>query len=161
MELRITLNGEPRTVSIRPEESLLSALRNGLGHTGAKPGCEIGECGACTVILGGLAVKSCTVLAAQCEGMEVLTVEGLEKDGKLHPLQHSFIDHNAIQCGYCTSGFLMAAYALLMRNPHPDRDEIKLAISGNLCRCTGYAQIIDAVESYANAAERAESEVRE
>lgn len=150
MELHLLLNGSLVTVQIRPEETLLSALRLGLGHTGAKLGCGIGECGACTVVLNGLAVKSCTILAAQCEGMEVLTVEGLANGDHLHPLQQSFIDHNAIQCGYCTPGFLMTAIALLQRNPHPTRDEIKQAISGNLCRCTGYVQIIDAIESYAS-----------
>ncbi|MEL7608043.1 MAG: (2Fe-2S)-binding protein [Bacillota bacterium] len=149
MELNITLNGRPVTAKIRPEETLLSVLRESLGQTGAKMGCGVGECGACTVVLNGLAVKSCTVLAAQCEGMEVLTVEGLAQGGELHPLQQAFIDHNAVQCGYCTPGFLMTATALLKRNPHPTRDEIQQAISGNLCRCTGYVQIIDAIEACA------------
>ena len=147
MKLNITLNGNLVTAEIRPEETLLSVLRERLGQTGAKMGCGVGECGACTVVLNGLAVKSCTVLAAQCEGMEVITVEGLAKGGELHPLQQAFIDHNAVQCGYCTPGFLMTALSLLKRNPHPTRDEIQQAISGNLCRCTGYVQIIDAIEA--------------
>lgn len=154
MELNITLNGKPVTAKIRPEETLLSVLRQGLGHTGAKVGCEVGECGACTVVLNGQAVKSCTVLAAQCEGMEVLTVEGLAKGGELHPLQQAFIDHNAVQCGYCTPGFLMTALALLENNPRPTRNEIQQAISGNLCRCTGYVQIIDAIEACAKELEK-------
>lgn len=150
MKLNITLNGNLVTAEIRPEETLLSVLRDKLGQTGAKMGCGVGECGACTVVLNDLAVKSCTVLAAQCEGMEVITVEGLAKDGELHPLQQAFIDHNAVQCGYCTPGFLMTALSLLKRNPHPTRDEIQQAISGNLCRCTGYVQIIDAIEACAD-----------
>jgi len=108
----------------------------------------VGECGACTVILNGKAVKSCVVNAAQCEGMEVRTVEGLANGEELHPLQQAFIDHNAVQCGYCTSGFLMTAVAFLEQNPNPSRDEIKKAISGNLCRCTGYIQIEEAIEGY-------------
>jgi len=151
MKLHITLNEKPVTLRINPEETLLSALRSDLKHTCVKVGCGVGECGACTVILNGLAVKSCTVLAAQCEGMEILTVAGLSKGDKLHPLQQAFIDHNAVQCGYCTPGFIMTALAFLEKNPHPSREEIKQAISGNLCRCTGYVQIIDAIEAYAAA----------
>lgn len=149
MQLHITLNGKPVTTQIRPEETLLHALRGGLEHTGAKQGCGVGECGTCTVILDGRAVKSCTVLAAQCEGLEVITIEGLEQDGVLHPLQQAFIDYNAVQCGFCTAGFIMTALAFLEENPHPTRQEIQEAISGNLCRCTGYVQIINAIEAYA------------
>ena len=147
MDLSFVLNSKPVKLQIRPEETLLQALRLGLGHTCVKASCEVGECGACTVLLGGVAVKSCTILAAQCEGMEVLTIEGLSDGEKLHPLQQAFIDHNALQCGYCTPGFILTALALLQRNPSPTREEIKEAISGNLCRCTGYAQIIEAIEA--------------
>ncbi|MDR1193024.1 MAG: (2Fe-2S)-binding protein [Peptococcaceae bacterium] len=149
MILRLLLNGKPVTTTIRPEQTLLSVLRENLGYTGAKEGCGVGECGACTVILGQRAVKSCTVLAAQCEGASVRTVEGLAQDDRLHPLQQAFIDHNAVQCGFCTGGFLLTAVALLERDPHPSRREIQEAISGNLCRCTGYVQIIDAIAACA------------
>ena len=118
-------------------------------HCYQKEGCGIGECGACTIVLDGKAVNSCLVLAASVEGKNVLTTEGLSKEGKLHPLQQAFIDHFALQCGFCTPGFLMTAKALLDANPHPTREEIKRAISGNLCRCTGYHQIVDAIESVA------------
>ncbi|MDR0840874.1 MAG: (2Fe-2S)-binding protein [Christensenellaceae bacterium] len=151
MLLHIILNGKPITAEIEPEQTLLSVLRNDLKHTGAKQGCGVGECGACTVVLDGRAIKSCTVLAAQCEGSEVLTIEGLAKNNELHPLQRAFIDHGAIQCGYCTAGFIMTALALLQRKPNATRGEIQAAISGNLCRCTGYVQIIDAIEAYAAA----------
>lgn len=150
MELHLTVNKKPVTLDVEPAETLMHLLRQRLGLTGVKSGCEVGECGACTVILGGLAVKSCTVLAAQCEGMDVTTVEGLADGQELHPLQQAFIDNNAIQCGYCTPGFLLTALAFLQQNPHPSREEIKQAISGNLCRCTGYVQIIDAIEAYAS-----------
>ena len=135
--------------TIRPEESLVSALRLGLGHTGTKIGCEVGECGACTVLVDGKSVKGCMILAAQCEGKEVLTVEGLADGKQLHPLQQAFIDKNAVQCGFCTPGILMTAKAFLDSNPSPTREEIKESISGNLCRCTGYVQIIDAIEACA------------
>jgi len=144
-----TVNGEPVSVQIYPHETLLRVLRDKLCLTSVKEGCGIGECGACTVILDGNAVNSCLVLAASVEEKTVLTTEGLMKDGKLHPLQQAFIDHFALQCGFCTPGFLMTAKALLDKNPHPTREEIKIAISGNLCRCTGYHQIVDAIEDVA------------
>jgi len=122
-------------------------LREDLGHTGTKHGCELGECGACAVILDGKPVLSCLVLAVECDGREVETVEGLVSDGNLHPLQEAFADLGGAQCGYCTPGILVTAKSLLDENPHPSRDQIREALSGNLCRCTGYLQIFDAVEA--------------
>ncbi|MEA1939659.1 MAG: (2Fe-2S)-binding protein [Candidatus Caldatribacteriota bacterium] len=136
-------------LEVGPKERLIDTLRNQLKLTGTKEGCGIGECGACTVILNGEAVHSCLILTGQLEGSEVLTVEGLEIKGKPDPLQQAFIDCNAVQCGFCTPGMLMSAKALLMHNPHPTREEIKTALEGNLCRCTGYEQIIEAIESVA------------
>ncbi len=147
--IKLTVNREQVTLDVGSKERLIDTLRNQLNLTGTKEGCGIGECGACTVIVNGKAVHSCLILTAQLEGMEVLTVEGLEIDGKLDPLQQAFIDYNAVQCGFCTPGMLMSAKALLMRNPHPTREEIKTALDGNLCRCTGYEQIIEAIESIA------------
>ena len=147
--IKLTVNREQVTLDVGSKERLIDTLRNQLNLTGTKEGCGIGECGACTVIVNGKAVHSCLILTAQLEGMEVLTVEGLEINGKLDPLQQAFIDYNAVQCGFCTPGMLMSAKALLMRNPHPTREEIKTALDGNLCRCTGYEQIIEAIESIA------------
>ena len=144
------VNGKEVTLKVGPKERLLDTLREQLKLTGTKEGCSVGECGACTVILDGKAVSSCLILTGQISGSEVLTIEGLETDGKLDPLQQAFIDHQAVQCGFCTPGMLMSAKALLMHNPHPSREEIKTALEGNLCRCTGYEQIIEAVESIAN-----------
>ena len=148
-KIKLTVNRDQVTLDVGSKERLIDTLRNQLNLTGTKEGCGIGECGACTVIVNGKAVHSCLILTAQLEGMEVLTVEGLEIDGKLDPLQQAFIDYNAVQCGFCTPGMLMSAKALLMRNPHPTREEIKTALDGNLCRCTGYEQIIEAIESIA------------
>ena len=145
--IRITLNGEPTDVSFAPYKTLLEVLREELGHTGTKHGCELGECGACAVLLDGKPVLSCLVLAVDCDGSDVTTVEGLAADGQLHPLQEAFADHGGSQCGYCTPGMLVTAKALLDQNPHPSRDQIREALSGNLCRCTGYLQIFDAVEA--------------
>jgi aerobic-type carbon monoxide dehydrogenase small subunit (CoxS/CutS family) len=145
--IRITLNGEGVDVSFAPYKTLLEVLREDLGHTGTKHGCELGECGACTVILDGKPVLSCLTLAIDCDGRDVMTVEGLGSDGQLHPLQEAFADLGGSQCGYCTSGILLTAKALLDQNPHPSRDQIREALSGNLCRCTGYLQIFDAIES--------------
>jgi len=145
--IRLTLNGEEIDVSFAPYKTLLEVLREDMGHTGTKHGCELGECGACAVLLDGKAVLSCLVLGLECEGRSVLTVEGLVTDGKLHPLQDAFADLGAAQCGYCTPAILVTAKALLDRNPHPNRAEIREAISGNLCRCTGYLQIFEAVEA--------------
>ena len=148
-KIKLTVNREQVALDVGSKERLIDTLRNQLNLTGTKEGCGIGECGACTVIVNGKAVHSCLILTAQLEGMEILTVEGLEIDGKLDPLQQAFIDFNAVQCGFCTPGMLMSAKALLMCNPHPTREEIKTALDGNLCRCTGYEQIIEAIESIA------------
>lgn len=133
------------TLKIHPSESALSVVRNRLGLTGTKEGCGIGECGACTILVDGKAVNSCLMLAPQLDGRDVVTVEGLADGEDLHPLQEEFLAHGAVQCGFCTPGILLAAKALLDRNPHPDRTEIVEALSGNLCRCTGYQQIVEAV----------------
>lgn len=146
-QIRFTLNGEETDVSFAPYKTLLEVLREDLGHTGTKHGCELGECGACAVLLDGKPVLSCLMLALECEGREVLTVEGLGEDGRLHPLQDAFADLGAAQCGYCTPGILVTAKALLDGNAHPSRDQIREALSGNLCRCTGYLQIFEAVEA--------------
>jgi len=146
-QIRFTLNGEEVDVLFAPYKTLLEVLREDLLLTGTKHGCELGECGACAVLLDGKAVLSCLVLALECAGRRVLTIEGLSADGRLHPLQDAFADLGAAQCGYCTPGILVTAKALLDRNPHPDRDQIREALSGNLCRCTGYLQIFEAVEA--------------
>lgn len=145
--IRITLNGEPTDVSFASYKTLLEILREDLGHTGTKHGCELGECGACAVLLDGKPVLSCLVLALECDNKDVLTVEGLGSHGNLHPLQDAFADLGAAQCGYCTPAILVTAKALLDQNPHPNRDQIREALSGTLCRCTGYLQIFEAVES--------------
>jgi len=144
--LQFTLNSEAVDVSFAPYKTLLEVLREDLAHTGTKHGCELGECGACAVLLDGKPVLSCLVLALECSGREVLTVEGLTQDGKLHPLQDAFADLGAAQCGYCTPGILVTAKSLLDRNPNPTRAQIREALTGNLCRCTGYLQIFEAVE---------------
>jgi carbon-monoxide dehydrogenase small subunit len=144
-EITLTVNGLSYTIMVEPGETLLNALRDKLDITSPKRGCEMGECGACTVLLNGKAVNSCLVLAAECHGAEVLTVEGIKPGGGLHPLQSAFIEHGAIQCGFCTPGMLMSAYDLLGRNPNPTPQEVREAIAGNICRCTGYKPIVDAV----------------
>ena len=146
-QIRFVLNGEEVDVSFAPYKTLLEVLREDLGHTGTKHGCELGECGACAVLLDGKPVLSCLLLALECRGSEVLTVEGLSGDGRLHPLQDAFADLGAAQCGYCTPGILVTAKALLDAKQHPNRDQIREALSGNLCRCTGYLQIFEAVEA--------------
>jgi aerobic-type carbon monoxide dehydrogenase small subunit (CoxS/CutS family) len=146
-QIRIILNGEEVDVAFAPYKTLLEVLREDLGHTGTKHGCELGECGACAVLLDGKPVLSCLVLGLECGRREVVTVEGLSGDGRLHPLQDAFADLGAAQCGYCTPGILVTAKALLDANPHPSRDQIREALSGNLCRCTGYLQIFEAVEA--------------
>jgi carbon-monoxide dehydrogenase small subunit len=145
--LRFTLNGEEVEVFFAPYKTLLEVLREDLGHTGTKHGCELGECGACAVLVDGKPILSCLQLALECTGKNVLTVEGLGSDGQLDPLQDAFADLGAAQCGYCTPGILLTAKALLEQNPQPTRDEIREALSGNLCRCTGYMQIFEAVEA--------------
>jgi carbon-monoxide dehydrogenase small subunit len=146
---RLRVNGDPVEVAFAPHKTLLEVLREDLGLTGTKHGCELGECGACAVLVDGKPVLSCLLLGLECEGAEVVTVEGLARDARLHPLQEAFADLGAAQCGYCTPGFLVTAKALLDRKPGATRDEIKEALSGNLCRCTGYIQIFEAVEAAA------------
>ncbi|MEW6376935.1 MAG: (2Fe-2S)-binding protein [Thermodesulfobacteriota bacterium] len=147
LAIKFILNGREVEVEVPPNWTLLRLLREKLGLTGTKEGCGIGECGACTVLLDGMPVHSCLLLSPKVGGKEVRTVEGLGSRESLHPLQRSFIDHGAVQCGFCTPGILMSSKALLEKNPHPSRDEIKEAISGHLCRCTGYSQIIEAIEA--------------
>jgi carbon-monoxide dehydrogenase small subunit len=145
----LTVNGETYEVAIAPHHTLLEVLREDLGLTGTKHGCEQGECGLCTVLVEGRPQFSCLTLALEAEGQEIRTVEGLADGPEPHPLQRAFGEHGASQCGYCTSGMLLSAYALLEANPAPTRDEIRHALSGNLCRCTGYLAILDAVEEAA------------
>lgn len=145
--LTFRLNGQEVTVEIRADALLVDVLRDQLGLTGTKEACGDGECGACTVLLDGDPVTSCLIPALKAQGREVMTVEGLVCEGELHPLQKAFVDHGAVQCGYCTPGMLMSAKALLDRNPHPSEADIKTAISGNLCRCTGYVKIVEAIKA--------------
>ena len=147
--LALRVNGEPFDVAAPPHRTLLEVLREDLELTGTKHGCELGECGACTVLVDGEPLLSCLTLAADVEGRDVTTVEGLAPGPDLHPLQAAFAELGAAQCGYCTPGMLLSARALLEANPEPSRDEIKQALSGNLCRCTGYVKILEAVESAA------------
>ena len=142
--LSFTLNGRAVEVVAKAEQSLLEVIRDEIGLTGTKCGCNKGDCGSCTVIVDGKAVKSCLVLALDVEGKKVVTVEGLEQNGVLHPLQKAFIDYGAPQCGYCTPGILMAATALLLKNEKPDKEDVLEALSGNLCRCGGYEKYVDA-----------------
>jgi len=149
MRIDLTVNGERREADVWAGESLLFALRERLGLPGSKNACEQGECGSCSVLLDGRLVCSCLVLAAQADGHEVVTVEGLADDGGLHPVQESFVRAGAVQCGFCTPGLVVAAADLLRRTPQPSDDEIREALSGNLCRCTGYQKILDAVRQAA------------
>ena len=151
INVRFTVNDRPVEVNTEPSRTLLSVLRDDLKLKGAKEACGQGDCGACVVLMDGEAINSCLVLVAQAEGAEVLTVEGLATEGQLHPLQQHFIENWAFQCGYCTSGMLMSSYALLLKNPNPDPDEIRAAIAGNLCRCTGYHEITEAITETAAA----------
>ena len=154
MHMRLQVNGETHEVAFEPHKTLLEVLREDMGLVGTKHGCELGECGACAVLVDGKPVLSCLLFGAECEDADILTVEGLADDARLHPLQEAFADLGAAQCGYCTPGFLLTAKALLDRKPDASRDEIKEALSGNLCRCTGYIQIYEAVEAAAQKMER-------
>ena len=145
--LRLKLNGSWREVETRPDRILLDLLREDLGLTGTKKGCEEGECGACTVIMNGKTVLSCLIPALKADGAEILTVEGMAQEDRLHPLQQAFLDEGAVQCGYCTPGMLLSAKALLDEDPEPSVEKLKEAISGNLCRCTGYTKIIRAIQA--------------
>lgn len=147
MIINLNLNGQDREFQVDDKTTLLELIREKAGLTGAKKGCDLGECGACTVILNKVAVNSCCVFAAACDGAVVETIEGIGTESNMHPLQKAFIDAGAIQCGYCTPGMIMAAKALLDRVPHPTDEEIREAISGNLCRCTGYEKIEQAIRA--------------
>jgi len=150
-QITFTLNGALDVALVQSHTTLLTFLREGLGLTGTKNGCATGECGACTVLLNGEPVNACLVLAVEIDGAEIVTVEGLAHDGQLEPLQRAFIDHTGTQCGFCTPGILISARALLNRQPSPTEDDIKDALRGNLCRCTGYGRIIAAVKDAAKA----------
>ena len=145
VRVSLTVNGVPRSQEVEPRLLLVHLIRDHLGLTGTHVGCDTSNCGACTVHLNGEAVKSCTVLAAQCDGAEITTIEGLARDGELHPMQKAFWDEHGLQCGYCTPGMIMAAADLLARNPHPSEEEVRHGLEGNLCRCTGYHNIVKAV----------------
>ena len=146
-QLTITVNGRPHALEIEPNRTLLEFLRDDLGLTGTKEACDTGGCGACTVLLDGRPVYSCLLLALDCQGRQVLTIEGLADGDQLHPLQQAFVDHGAIQCGFCTPGMVLTAHALLEENPAPTEAEIREAIAGNICRCTGYAKIVEAIQA--------------
>jgi len=146
--IKLKVNGVDYEVEVEPRTLLVHLLRD-LGLTGTHIGCVTGECGACTVMLNGVSVKSCLIFAVQADGAEILTVEGLAKDGKLHPIQEAFWENHGLQCGYCTPGMLITAYQLLQRNPNPTEDEIRRGISGNICRCTGYVNIVKAIKAAA------------
>ena len=150
--LSLRINGVEHSISVAPHRTLLEVLREELGYTGTKQACGIGECGVCTVIVDGRAVLGCLTLAVAVEGRDIVTIEGLEKQGQLDSLQQSFVDHGAIQCGYCSPSMILSAKALLDENPQPSREKILSAIGGNLCRCTGYAKIIEAIEAAATSA---------
>ncbi len=150
MRLSLSVNGELREVDVRSGESLLYVLRERLELPGSKNACEQGECGSCSVYLDGTLVCACLVLAGQAEGREVVTVEGISDDERLHPVQKAFVEAGAVQCGFCTPGFVVATHDLLSRKPHPTEPEIREALAGNLCRCTGYEKILDAVHLAAN-----------
>ena len=143
----LVVNGEPRLLDVESRTLLVHALRDDLGLTGTHVGCDTSQCGACTVLVDGRAVKSCTMLALQAEGAEVTTIEGLARDGELHPLQRAFVEHHGLQCGFCTPGMILTAHDLLSRDPDPDDATIRRALRGNLCRCTGYQTIVDSVRA--------------
>ncbi|MDP2937293.1 MAG: (2Fe-2S)-binding protein [Dehalococcoidia bacterium] len=143
--IKLTVNGEEYEVAIEPNRSLLDVLRDDLELTGTKKGCETGDCGACTVVLDGKTVNACLILAVSANGKSILTIEGVAQGGKLHPVQEAFIEHGAIQCGYCTPGMILSAKSLLEENPRPTEWEVREAIAGNLCRCTGYVKIVKAI----------------
>jgi len=153
--LRVTVNGETRESDVEPRLLLVHYLRDHLGLTGTHVGCDTSNCGACTVHLDGEAVKSCTLLAVQADGSAVKTIEGMARDGKMHPLQDAFWEHHGLQCGYCTPGMIMAAADLLERNPNPSDEEVRHGLEGNLCRCTGYQNIVKAVQAAAGSREGA------
>jgi aerobic carbon-monoxide dehydrogenase small subunit len=156
MKVSLTINGAERTHDVEPRLLLVNYIRDVVGLTGTHIGCDTSQCGACTVLMNGLAVKSCTILAVQADGAEILTIEGLARDGKLHPLQEGFWEKHGLQCGFCTPGMIMAAYGLLERHPRPSEEEIRHGIEGNLCRCTGYQNIVAAIQWAADRMETGE-----
>ena len=156
VRVRVTVNGTPHESLVEPRLLLVHWLREVLGLTGTHVGCDTSNCGACTILLDGRSVKSCTVLAVQADGAEVTTVEGMRRDGELHPLQAAFREEHGLQCGYCTPGMIMSAKDFLARNPNPTEDEIRHGISGNLCRCTGYNKIVEAIQYAAEKLQTAE-----
>ena len=147
MDVKVTVNGETYERDVEPRKLLVHFLRDDLDLTGSHIGCDTGNCGACSVIVDGTLVKSCMMLAVQADGVKIETVEGLAQDGELNGLQQAFSDHHALQCGYCTPGMLMSATALLRANPHPNENEIRKGIQGNICRCTGYVNIVEAIKA--------------
>ena len=147
--ITVTVNGVERHAVVEPRTLFVSFLRETLGLTGTHVGCDTSQCGACTVLLDGIAVKSCTLLAVQCEGAQVLTIEGLAKDGKLHPIQNAFWEKHGLQCGFCTPGMVFAAHEILRTNPNPSPEQIRHGLEGNMCRCTGYQNIVRAVQAAA------------
>jgi carbon-monoxide dehydrogenase small subunit len=148
-QISLVVNGEPRSLEVEGRTLLVDALRDELGLTGAHVGCDTSQCGACTVLVEGRAVKSCTMLALQAEGAEVTTIEGLGRDGELHPLQQAFVEHHGLQCGFCTPGMILTASDLLSRDPDPDEETIRRALRGNYCRCTGYQPVVESVRAAA------------
>lgn len=147
--VQLRINGEDYEVAVEPYRTLLDCIRDDIGLTGTKKGCDLGDCGACTVLVEGKSVNSCLMLAVEAQGKDVTTIEGLAQNGNLHPLQEAFIQYGAVQCGYCTPGMILSAKALLDENPHPTELEVRQAIAGNLCRCTGYVKIVEAIMAVA------------
>ncbi|MBA3561195.1 MAG: (2Fe-2S)-binding protein [Actinobacteria bacterium] len=156
-QLELVINGERRSAEVEPRTLLVHALRDGLGLTGTHVGCDTSQCGACTVLLDGRAVKSCTMLAVQAEGAEVTTIEGFARNDELHPIQRAFVEHHGLQCGFCTPGMILTASDLLTRAPDPDDATIRRALRGNFCRCTGYQSIVDSVRAAATALREGEA----
>lgn len=149
LTVHVKVNGQEHVRQVEPRKLLVDLIRDDLGLTGTHIGCDTGHCGACTVIMNGETVKSCLLFAAQADNADILTIEGLSAEGKLHPVQQAFLEHNALQCGYCTPGMILSSLFLLKRNPNPSDEEVKRGIDGNLCRCTGYLNIVKAVKAAA------------
>jgi carbon-monoxide dehydrogenase small subunit len=149
--IKFVINGQPAEIEVKPWRTLLEVIREDLSLTGTKEGCGHGECGSCTVVLGGKTVNSCLVPALEAEGQEILTIEGLAEEGKLSPIQEAFVEHSGMQCGFCTPGMIISAKTLLVRNPDPSENEIREAIAGNFCRCTGYTKIVESIGAAARA----------